>query len=798
LEWIIGTRGLAAAGALAVLVGVIFFLKYAVEQGWIGHLPPIVRCLCGVVFGGVLIGTGEAARRKINGIAAAGLYACGIACAYASVYAGYGYFSPPVIAQPVAFILLAVISALGIALSAKTRLVSVAIVSLVGGYLAPYLLHASNGNPIVFPVYAGVLLATGLVLAAWLRGDFRWVGRSVWWATVVLGGGWAAMTLATAPVVVIGFVIAVWVMVHTSHAVAARGQFISDAERDTPLPKTGLVGAGPMLSSFSVTGWVTVLMVLALRQISPSLDWLAPCGITAATGVMAVWLAGHLGVVRNRPRNDAERLGASLALQAASALIGAVALATSSAGPAAALLWLCMGLGAITAGRWGRALPAMIYGNVLLVIGTARLVLWDSWHANLFSPTIDIVGVHVSPWTAWMALAAAVWIGAGAVISIGTPAGKSNPWGSVLACFGVVLLSGAFLGGSTGGPALTWVFIGLTVVVLGLHRLRTQLALNWASFSLLSLVTLKVAAVDALAGHVSSSTPAFLGLPLNASLWLCTGLAAAWSLLALSARAQIGTVPNALGRATGCLIVALVMLMLAPVTQDPNPAHLVWPWALVAVAAALAPRFDARLRIGPFGMIAVLLASLAWAMGYIFYPAFAHWSTEPFPFTHPGLLSALAVVAACFAIGLLRGRDDGAAKTIDVSPTICFIAGATMLWLSSSFEASRLAEIFTGSVAARGAAVSIWWGLLAVGLLYAGFRKALPTLRYTGLTLLGLAGAKVVLLDMAHAPQLARVAGFVTLGLLMLGTAVGYARVAKSLEGKETKPDNTTVAPPLS
>ncbi|HZW07251.1 MAG TPA: DUF2339 domain-containing protein, partial [Phycisphaerales bacterium] len=791
LEWIIGTRGLAAAGALAVVIGVIFFLRYAVEQGWIGRLPPLVRCLFGAGFGALLVAAGELARRKVNALAAAGLYAAGIACAYASTYAGYGYFQPPVLSQPVAFVALAAISALGIALSASTRLASVAIVSLVGAYLAPFLMQSQNANPLVFPVYTGVLLATGLLLAAWLRGAFRWVGAAVWWATMLLGGAWAAFSVSTVPVIVILYALAVWTAIHVAHIAAARGALIGDHDDHAPARTPGLRGAGPMLSSFSVTGWATVLMVAGLRHVSPALDWLAPCGMTAATGALSVWLAGHLGVLRSRPRTGAERLGASLALQAGSALIGTVALATSSAGPAAALLWLCMGVGAIAAGRWARAVAACIYGNVLLVIGTARLVLWDSWQSSLFSPTVDVGGVLLSPWTAWAGLAAAAWVGAGWILSIGTARDRRHPWGSVLAGIGVVVACAALVHADSDFSALTWAYIGLAVIVLAVHRVRPQLTLHMMSFALLTVVSLKVAAVDVLGGRTPVDVTRFLGLPLTDSLFLCAGLAAAWSFLALSARARIGTLASAAGRATACAIAAVVMLMLAPLKQDVAVATLVWPWAAVAVLAASAARADRRLHLGAAGLLTALCAAFAWLMAYVVTPGFVQWNLDAAPLAHPGLLGSFAVAFACVAVAMLGMRQGTGA----LNGPAALIVGAFTLWLATSFEASRLAELLTGSATARGAVVSIWWGLLAVGLLYAGFRRATPGLRYTGLTLLGLAGAKVVLLDMADAPQLARVAGFVTLGLLMLGTAVGYARVIKALDTARPKAGSENQTP---
>ena len=590
----------------------------------------------------------------------------------------------------------------------------------------------------------------------------------------------------------IGFVLAVWIMIHAAHIVAARGGFTSDAGH-TPAPGTlTLRRSGPMLSSFSVTGWMTVLMTLALRRIDPSLDWLAPCGVTAATGVLAVWLAGHLGVVKNPPRTDAERLGASLVLQSAAALIATVAMLTSSSGPAAALLWLCMGVGAIAAGRWAKALAVTLYGTILLMIGTTRLVLWDSWHSSLFSPTVDAFGLALSPWAAWAGLAALAWMAAAWIASLGTPANRFSIWGALKAAVGVILLVAALIHPDSAPHATTWAVLILCGVLVGVHKLRRQLALHIHTVVLLSLTTVKIVLLDAFAGRVALDTPRLLGLPLTHALWLCIGAAGAWTALALAARAMINKHPRAIGRATVCSLVAMVMLLLAPINQDLVESHLVWPWAIVAVLVSLISRFEPRLGLRLGATVAAFMAAGAWVVAWIFMPGFAHWTTTYPPMLHPGLLSAVAVVAALVAVAKVSravvGNDT--APLHEALPTACLIAGGALAWLASSFEASRIAEIATGSAAARGAAVSIWWGLLAVTLLWIGFRRAFAGLRYAGLTLLGLAGVKIVLLDMAGAPQLARVAGFVTLGLLMLGAAVGYARVSKSLAAPKRHEDD--------
>ena len=77
-------------------------------------------------------------------------------------------YSYNVIDAVTAFVLLILAVGTGIAIGARTGLVVVAIVSLVGGYLAPILLRTDHPSPYVLPVYLIALLVVGLALSAWL------------------------------------------------------------------------------------------------------------------------------------------------------------------------------------------------------------------------------------------------------------------------------------------------------------------------------------------------------------------------------------------------------------------------------------------------------------------------------------------------------------------------------------------------------------------------------------------------------------------------------------------------------
>lgn len=148
---------------------------------------------------------------------------------------------------------------------------------------------------------------------------------------------------------------------------------------------------------------------------------------------------------------------------------------------------------------------------------------------------------------------------------------------------------------------------------------------------------------------------------------------------------------------------------------------------------------------------------------------------------HPGLWLALGIGAAGagYGWGLLRRHtemSDGLdARTIGVMYLVC--AGA-LAFAATSLEVARAAGMLLNDPTSQRAAVSIWWGLLGVGLIGGGFWRRLSPVRHTGLGLLSLATAKAVFFDLASVSQEWRVVSFLTLGLLLLGVGVLYARLS--------------------
>jgi uncharacterized membrane protein len=158
---------------------------------------------------------------------------------------------------------------------------------------------------------------------------------------------------------------------------------------------------------------------------------------------------------------------------------------------------------------------------------------------------------------------------------------------------------------------------------------------------------------------------------------------------------------------------------------------------------------------------------------------------------HPGVVHFAAMTAGFFWIARLERalprRRQAAIFHLNpyLLPSVVFVMG----FIVSSHEVSRLAASVSRDLTTRDAAVSIWWAVVGVALVVLGFVRAIPIARRTGLGLLMIAGAKVVLWDLAEADTVMRVVAMAVVGVLMIAVAIGYSRI-----GKLTERDDSTGA----
>lgn len=160
---------IAAAGAGIFLIGALFFLRYAVEQGWVG---PELRFLMGLLAGGAI--TALAANRLLKGVRLLGaaVLLAGLGTLVFSFYAGaflYHFFPPPLGLAAVGCAAL-----VAGALAARTGSPAAFGVSFLAAFVAPFVFSQGGHHEVALSVYLLVLMAAALTLPYLAKAGARW------------------------------------------------------------------------------------------------------------------------------------------------------------------------------------------------------------------------------------------------------------------------------------------------------------------------------------------------------------------------------------------------------------------------------------------------------------------------------------------------------------------------------------------------------------------------------------------------------------------------------------------------
>lgn len=176
-EPIIGGNWLARIGALAVIIGVAFFLSLAFENDWINESA---RVVLGVVSGLAFIAAGEYWRVKYQAYAQA-LTGTGVALFYLAIFAGFAIYGLIDIYTGISLLLF--ISVASAVIAIRQNSVSLAVIGIAGAFFGPFILGAFNdaatntitdstGNAIGLLLYI-VVVDIGVIVLATFR-NWRW------------------------------------------------------------------------------------------------------------------------------------------------------------------------------------------------------------------------------------------------------------------------------------------------------------------------------------------------------------------------------------------------------------------------------------------------------------------------------------------------------------------------------------------------------------------------------------------------------------------------------------------------
>jgi uncharacterized membrane protein len=181
LEQTIGLKWAGWVGAVVLVIGAGLGIKFGYDQGWFGIVSPAARLVCFALAGFGLISAGEWVYRRINTISAAGLFGAGIAVLFVVSFSGYAHYD--LYPRDTAFIFMGLSTVIGALVARRADMVSIAVLSLIGGNLAPVLLASASSELTGFLSYVLMLQAVALILAAWGAAPKWWALRGLSLAT---------------------------------------------------------------------------------------------------------------------------------------------------------------------------------------------------------------------------------------------------------------------------------------------------------------------------------------------------------------------------------------------------------------------------------------------------------------------------------------------------------------------------------------------------------------------------------------------------------------------------------------
>jgi len=771
LEDLIGGKVFAIVGAIVVVAGVGFFVKLAYDQGWFGTLPDWLKCVSAAAFGLALIIAGEVARKRVSVWAAAGLSAAGVGAIYVAAYAAFGQYH--LVSQATAFAMLVGTVALGVVVSTRARIVAVAIVSLIGGYLAPFLVSQGKAEPIVL-AYCIALLVTGMALSGRIGGAFTSLRWLVWWATLLLGVGW---TISIAgedyPVFTLLFLVAAWCIVHAELTTAAvRGALLGGSAQQQQTDVDAWRQARPIALSFSASVWAGALATWILFSNWPEADWASAAIGCAATMALGAVLGGPVRVLRDAPATDRQRLAAALVAQSGAFLLVAIALAFG--GWLQSTWWLALGLAAIFTGRRIRSKGMDVYGLVSLALGAVRMLPLVWWEESNGAP---VIGFVLTKWALLPAIGGASWMVAGGLLDR-----KDDAQRRLLSdfCIGVgfVFLWLASLHVDMSARAFASSLLAAGAIVFAAGHVRRSKEL-WV-FAFLWLIATSATLLLNQWWITSASEPSIAAMGLILTRWtpIVALTAFAWILRGVYDAVRQYPKKNSQALAHASVGAGVALLSAAFLHENALAIAISLLWLFIGVGVSLANRRAPHVVLPHISMVVLAAAMAAWAVAY----PFAGWSKTPAPLAlHPGLWSAALLVAVMYVVATLEIRRLAMPRApLRVFCLVSMSIATLTLFTATSLEAARIVAALTDDPATRASAVSIWWGVFGVVMLALGFWRSLPAVRHVGLGVIAIAGAKAFIFDLATVPPVWRVVSFLGLGMAMLIVSIAYAKISRS------------------
>lgn len=182
LEKFIGENLANKIGIAVLVLGISFFVKYAIDKDWIKETG---RVIVGLIAGGILIGIAHRIRHTYRSFSSV-LMGGGLTVYYFTIaFAVHEYH---LISHFVGFILMIIITAFAVLLSLYYDRLELAILATIGGFVTPFLVSKGQDNYTALFIYL-CILNSGLMALAWFK---RWPSINIiaLFFTIIVYGGW--------------------------------------------------------------------------------------------------------------------------------------------------------------------------------------------------------------------------------------------------------------------------------------------------------------------------------------------------------------------------------------------------------------------------------------------------------------------------------------------------------------------------------------------------------------------------------------------------------------------------------
>ena len=182
IEKFIGENLINKIGIAVLVLGIAFFVKYAIDKEWINEIG---RVMIGLASGGVLVALAHRLRNSYRSFSSV-LVGGGIAVFYFTI--AFAFHEYQLIGQTSAFMIMVVITAFAVVLSILYDRIELGMLATIGGFITPFLVSTGQNNYHALFTYMSIL-SMGLLVLAYFK---RWqiIYFTAFLFTIIIYGAW--------------------------------------------------------------------------------------------------------------------------------------------------------------------------------------------------------------------------------------------------------------------------------------------------------------------------------------------------------------------------------------------------------------------------------------------------------------------------------------------------------------------------------------------------------------------------------------------------------------------------------